>query len=126
MDKLEAIKRRDYLSSKLEQWTYEYYVLDNPSVDDATFDRYMNELILLEKEFPDIKLATSPTNRVGGQVAKEFKKIPHKRLMLSLGNVYNEDEVSDFDRKIKDVTHEAINTYMGENFLSAISLHIDS
>ena len=104
MDKLEAIKRRDYLSSKLEQWTYEYYVLDNPSVDDATFDRYMNELILLEKEFPDIKLATSPTNRVGGVVAKEFKKIPHKRLMLSLGNVYNEDEVNDFDRKIKDVT----------------------
>lgn len=124
MDKLEAIKRRDYLSSKLDQWTYEYYVLDNPSVDDATFDRYMNELILLEKEFPDIKLATSPTNRVGGVVAKEFKKIPHKRLMLSLGNVYNEDEVTDFDRKTKDVTHEAINTYMGEVKIDGLGMSL--
>ena len=84
----------------------------------------MNELILLEKEFPDIKLATSPTNRVGGQVAKEFKKIPHKRLMLSLGNVYNEDEVTDFDRKIKDVTHEAINTYMGEVKIDGLGMSL--
>ncbi len=124
MNKEEAIKRRDYLSEHLDKWTYEYYVLDNPSVDDATFDRYMNELILLEKEFPDIKLATSPTNRVGGQVAKEFKKIPHKRLMLSLGNVYNEDEIADFDRKISDVTHEKTNVYVGEVKIDGLGMSL--
>jgi DNA ligase (NAD+) len=62
----------------------------------------MNELILIENQYPDLRSKNSPTQRVGGQVVSEFKKIPHKRLMLSLGNVYNEDEMRDFDRKVRD------------------------
>lgn len=124
MDKEAAIKRRDELTKDLEKWNYEYYVLDNPSVSDAEFDRCMNELILIEKEFPNIKLKNSPTERVGGMVASEFAKVPHKRLMLSLGNVYNEDEVRDFDRKVKDVVGNQTIKYMGEVKIDGLGMSL--
>lgn len=124
MDKEQAIKRRDELTRDLEKWNYEYYVLDNPSVSDAEFDRCMNELILLEKQFPDIKLKNSPTERVGGMVASEFAKVPHKRLMLSLGNVYNEDEVRDFDRKVRDVLGNHTVKYIGEVKIDGLGMSL--
>ena len=61
MDFEQAKARVEYLTKKLEQWNYEYYVLDNPSVSDAEFDRHMNELMLLESEFPDLKYKNSPS-----------------------------------------------------------------
>lgn len=124
MDIEEARKRVDYLTEHLERWNYEYYVLDNPSVDDATFDRYMNELMMIEREFPDLKYKNSPTQRVGGQVADGFKEIAHKRLMLSLGNVYNEDEMRDFDRKIKEATGAKEVTYMGEVKIDGLGMSL--
>ena len=124
MDIVEARARVAYLTEKLERWNYEYYVLDNPSVSDAEFDRHMNELILLESEFPELKFKNSPTQRVGGMVADEFKKIPHKRLMLSLGNVYNEDEVRDFDRKIREATGKKEVTYMGEVKIDGLGMSL--
>ena len=124
MDKQEAIKRRDELTANLDKWNYEYYVLDNPSVSDAEFDRCMNELILIEKEFPDIKLKNSPTERVGGYVASQFEKVPHKRLMLSLGNVYNEDEVRDFDRKVREVLGNPVVKYMGEVKIDGLGMSL--
>ena len=124
MDIEEARKRVDYLTEHLERWNYEYYVLDNPSVDDATFDRYMNELMMIEREFPDLKYKNSPTQRVGGQVADGFKEIAHKRLMLSLGNVYNEDEMRDFDRKIKEATGTKEVTYMGEVKIDGLGMSL--
>lgn len=124
MDKQEAIKRRDELTANLDKWNYEYYVLDNPSVSDAEFDRCMNELILIEKEFPDIKLKNSPTERVGGYVASQFEKVPHKRLMLSLGNVYNEDEVRDFDRKVREVVGNPVVKYMGEVKIDGLGMSL--
>lgn len=124
MDKEAAIKRRDELTELLEKWNYEYYVLDNPSVSDAEFDRAMNELQLLEKEHPDIKLKNSPTERVGGYVASQFEKVPHRRLMLSLGNVYNEDEVRDFDRKVKDVVGNQTVKYVGEVKIDGLGMSL--
>ncbi|MBQ4254939.1 MAG: NAD-dependent DNA ligase LigA, partial [Bacilli bacterium] len=124
MDIEEARKRVDYLTEHLERWNYEYYVLDNPSVDDATFDRYMNELMMIEREFPDLKYKNSPTQRVGGQVADGFREIAHKRLMLSLGNVYNEDEMRDFDRKIKEATGAKEVTYMGEVKIDGLGMSL--
>lgn len=124
MDKEAAIKRRDELTELLEKWNYEYYVLDNPSVSDAEFDRAMNELQLLEKEHPDIKLKNSPTERVGGYVASQFEKVPHRRLMLSLGNVYNEDEVRDFDRKVKDVIGNQTIKYVGEVKIDGLGMSL--
>lgn len=112
MNHNEAEARAKELTEILEKANYEYYVLDNPTLTDAEFDRYMNELILIEKEWPDLKKKTSPTQRVGGQVVSEFKKIPHQRMMLSLGNVYNEDEVRHFDETIRAEINQAQVDYM--------------
>ena len=124
MTKEEAKNRVLELTKLLDQWTYEYYVLDNPSVSDAEFDRHMNELIALEQEFPEWKFKNSPTSRVGGQVADEFKKIPHKRMMLSLGNAYNEDEMRDFDRKLRESLHKDVIDYMGELKIDGLGMSL--
>ena len=124
MEKEEALKRVRELTKLLDQWTYEYYVLDNPSVSDAVFDRHMNELILLEEKFPDLRSKTSPTQRVGGQVQDSFKKIPHKRLMLSLGNAYNEDDLRDFDRKVKAALHKDVVDYVGEVKIDGLGMSL--
>ena len=78
--------RADEITKLLEKYNYEYYVLDNPSVSDAEYDRLMQELIKIETEYPELKSPLSPTQRVGGAVQDEFKKITHKRMMLSLLN----------------------------------------
>ncbi len=124
MNHEEAKARVLFLSEQLERWNYEYYVNDAPSVSDAEFDRAMNELQLLEAEFPDLKFKSSPTQRVGGQVASEFRKVPHKRLMLSLGNVYNEDEMRDFDRKVREALGKEEITYMGEVKIDGLGMSL--
>ena len=90
------------LRTILENYNYEYYVLDNPTVSDAEYDRLMNELILLEKANPDEEDAFSPSKRVGGKVLDSFTQINHKRQMLSLSNAFNEDDLEDFDHKIRE------------------------
>jgi len=124
MNKEEAKIRVEELTEKLERWTYEYYVLDNPSVDDATFDRHMAELMMIENEFPELRYKTSPTQRVGGVALDEFKKIPHKRLMLSLGNAFNEDDMRDFDRKVKDALGESKVEYVGELKIDGLGISL--
>jgi DNA ligase (NAD+) len=120
----EAARRVQELTSLLEKYNYEYYILNQSSVSDAEFDRLMNELKMLEDEFPALKSKNSPTQRVGGEVQTEFKKIPHKRLMLSLGNVYNEDEMRDFDRKIRDILHVDSVVYMGEVKIDGLGMSL--
>ena len=77
------------LTELLEKYNYEYYVLDNPSVSDAEYDRLMQELIALETQYPELLSPLSPSQRVGGQVQDEFKKVTHQRMMLSLANAFN-------------------------------------
>jgi DNA ligase (NAD+) len=120
----EARKRIAELTALLEKYNYEYYVLNASSVSDAEFDRLMQELKLLETEFPGLKSKNSPTQRVGGEVQSEFKKIPHKRLMLSLGNVYNEDEMRDFDRKVREILHVDVVDYMGEVKIDGLGMSL--
>lgn len=120
----EAAKRVEELTTILEKYNYEYYVLNQSSVSDAEFDRLMNELKMLETEFPALKSKNSPTQRVGGEVQSEFKKIPHKRLMLSLGNVYNEDEMRAFDRRICELLHVNTVTYMGEVKIDGLGMSL--
>ena len=74
MEKEEAKRRIDELTEQLDRWTYEYYVLDNPSVEDAVFDRAMAELMMLEDKFPEYRYKTSPSQRVGGAVLDSFAK----------------------------------------------------
>ena len=120
----EAKARAAFLTETLNRWTYEYYVLDNPSHSDAEFDRYMEELQRIEKQFPLLQSPASPTQRVGGQVLDSFKKIPHKRLMLSLGDIFNEDEIRDWDRKIREALHKDVVDYMGEVKIDGLGMSL--
>ena len=94
-------KRVEELTRILNEANYNYYVLDNPTITDQEYDKYMRELINIETEHPEFASPNSPTNRVGGEVIDKFEKIVHARPMLSLANVFNEDEIRDFDAKIK-------------------------
>lgn len=94
-------KRYNELIEIINKLNYEYYTLDKPSVSDQEYDRYMQELIKIELENPDIVRSDSPSVRVGGQVLDEFTKVTHEIPMLSLGNVFNEDELIKFDERIK-------------------------
>lgn len=117
-------ERVNEIRSLLEKFNYEYYVLDNPSVSDAEYDRLMQELIMLETEHPELQSPLSPTQRVGGKVQDEFKKVPHKRSMLSLANAFNEDDLRDFDRKIREVLGVDSVTYMAELKIDGLGMSL--
>ena len=93
-------KRYDELVDIINRANYEYHVLDNPTISDQEFDKYLRELIDLEKEYPQFEREDSPTKKIGGEVIEGFKKIVHDKPMLSLSNVFNESEIIDFDNKI--------------------------
>ena len=96
------IKNRvDELIRILKKANEEYYLLDNPTLTDQEYDRYMQELISLEERYPDYRRDDSPTINVGTKVQDKFKKVTHNIPMLSLGNVFNEEEVRIFDEKIR-------------------------
>ena len=98
------MKDRIYeLRELLNRYNYEYYVLENPSVSDYEYDAKLRELIELEEKYPECYDADSPSQRVGGEVVETFNKIKHKRMMLSLSNAFNDEELEDFDEKIKEV-----------------------
>ena len=118
-------ERAQEITKLLEQYNYEYYVLDNPSVPDSEYDRLINELIMIEKEHPELVTPFSPTQRVGGKVLSEFKKIQHKRMMLSLANAFNEDDLRDFDRKVRDVIGGEKVEYMCEMKIDGLAMSLD-
>jgi DNA ligase (NAD+) len=102
VDMSETVKNRiEELSKQLEEHNYNYYVLSNPTISDFEFDKMLEELIRLETEYPQYLRSDSPSQRVGGQVTKEFKSVKHKYPMLSLSNTYNETDVRDFDDRIR-------------------------
>ena len=97
-----AKKRIKELTEVINYHNYKYYVLDEPLIDDAEYDRLMRELQRLEKEFPGLKLSDSPSQRVGGEPLESFRKVKHEVPMLSLNNAFTIKEVFEFDRRIKD------------------------
>ncbi|MGR6117641.1 NAD-dependent DNA ligase LigA [Aeribacillus composti] len=101
MDKRTAENRVKELHKLLNQYNYEYHVLDNPSVPDAEYDRLMRELIELEEQYPELKTPDSPSQRVGGAVLDAFRKVEHRVPMLSLANAFNEQDLRDFDRRVR-------------------------
>lgn len=124
MTYIEAEKRVQELTSLLEKYNYEYYVLNQSTVSDQEFDRLMEELKKLEEEFPTLKKKNSPTQRVGGEVQSEFKKIPHKRLMLSLADIFNEDEIRDWDKRIRSILHVDEVEYVGELKIDGLGMSL--
>ena len=104
----ESVKHKiEELSKQIEDHNYKYYVAAEPSISDLEFDRLLEELTELEKEHPEYLSAESPSQRVGGQVTKEFKTVKHKYPMLSLGNTYSEEDLTDFDERIKKTLNAA-------------------
>ncbi|WP_264741229.1 NAD-dependent DNA ligase LigA [Cytobacillus firmus] len=117
MDLQLAEKKVKDLHNLLNQYNYEYHVLDQPSVPDAEYDRLMRDLIELEEQFPELKTEDSPTQRVGGEILDMFEKVEHQSQMLSLGNAFNEQDLRDFDRRVRQGA--------GENVSYVCELKID-
>ncbi|VAW17126.1 DNA ligase (NAD(+)), partial [hydrothermal vent metagenome] len=101
MTKNEARQKIIALRDELEEHNYKYYVLSRPEISDFDFDMKMKELEKLEKEFPEFYDPDSPSQRVGSDLTKEFAQVKHERPMLSLSNVYSEQELVDFDQRVR-------------------------
>ena len=101
MTKEEARERIAALSSTLEQHNYNYYILAKPTISDYEFDMMLEELARLEREFPEFLSPSSPTQRVGGGITKEFKSVKHRYPILSLSNSYSKEDIEDFINRIK-------------------------
>ncbi len=99
-DQQQAAARARELRELLERYDHHYYVLDDPLVPDAEYDRRMRELQAIEQDHPDLKSSSSPTQRVGGTPLSSFEEVRHRTPMLSLGNAFSEEEVREFDRRV--------------------------
>jgi len=98
----------EQLSAELQKHNYNYYVLSQPTITDYDFDLKLKELEQLEKQFPDLKLPDSPTQRVGGEPTKDFKTVRHKYPMLSLSNSYSQEEIREFDLRVRKIIGDEV------------------
>ncbi len=103
MNPEEAVKKIQELRKELDEHNYKYYVLNQPTISDFDFDMKLKELEKLESDFPAFADPNSPTQRVGSDLSSDFEQVEHKYMMLSLGNAYSEDEIKDFDTRIKKI-----------------------
>ncbi len=94
-------ERYDELIKLIEKANYEYYTLDNPSITDREYDNLMSELLDIEDKYPEIKRPDSPSEKIGGEIINEFKKVNHKVPMFSIADVFNESEIVAFDERIR-------------------------
>lgn len=117
MSPSEAKQQITQLTKELKQHTYNYYVLAMPTISDFEFDKKLAALASLEKQFPELLDTDSPTQKVGGFITKEFTTVKHRWPMLSLGNTYNEQELLDFDQRIRKA--------IGDNFQYVCELKFD-
>lgn len=107
-------KRIEELRNEIREHDYRYYVLAEPTISDEQYDRLLRELIELEREYPEYQTADSPSQRVGGQPTKEFPTVQHAVPMLSLSNTYNEEEVREFDRRVRSLLKKEPYKYVCE------------
>lgn len=112
-------KRIDELIEIINKASLEYYVNDNPTITDQEYDDYYNELLKLEKKYPELKREDSPTLKVGGQVVNKFEKVVHETPMLSFDDIFNEDEIVSFDERIRKTCPNA--TYTLEPKMDGLS-----
>lgn len=117
MSPTEAKDQIQALTAELRQHTYNYYVLAMPTISDYDFDQKLEQLNKLEKQFPEFLDPDSPTQKVGGDITKEFVTVKHRWPMLSLGNTYNEQELVEFDQRIRKA--------IGDNFEYVCELKFD-
>lgn len=122
-------QRIQQLRTEINEHNYRYYVLDEPAVPDATYDRLMRELQALESEHPELVTPDSPTQRVGAMPANTFAEVAHRVPMLSLDNAFSAEEMQEFDRRVRDrLGREEPVEYVAEPKLDglAVSLHYEN
>ncbi|WP_342514366.1 NAD-dependent DNA ligase LigA [Sporosarcina sp. FSL K6-1522] len=102
MDRIELEQRVQQLNDLLHEYGHAYYVRDTPLVSDAVYDQYMQELLAIETEHPDLVYPDSPSQRVGGEALAGFGKVVHAFPMLSLSNAFNENDLREFDRRVQE------------------------
>src|ERR1700752_1901413 len=112
----------EFLRDEIRRHEYRYYVLDDPEISDAEFDRLMNELKKLEAAHPELITPDSPTQRVGGKPREGFVKAPHSTPMLSLDNAYSEEELRDWERRVHELSGRNDIEYVCELKLDGMSL----
>ncbi len=115
-------KKIESLRDKIRHHEYLYYVIDQPEISDAEFDKLMQQLKGMEAEHPELITADSPTQRVGGKPREGFVKVPHSSPMLSLDNTYNEDELRAWERRVHELTGRKDVDYVCELKLDGMSL----
>src|SRR6476469_4194255 len=115
-------RQMDDLRDKIRYHEHRYYVLDDPELSDAEFDRLLEQLKKLEAEHPELVVPDSPTQRVGGKPREGFVKVPHSSPMLSLDNAYNEQELRDWERRVHELSGRKEIEYVCELKLDGLSM----
>ncbi len=116
-------EKMESLTAEIEEHTHRYYVLDNPTISDYEFDMMLKELIALEEQYPQFARPNSPTKRVGGEALDSFAQVEHKVKMESLQNLFSNEDLFDFDRKIKEVAQEPF--YVTECKIDGLSVSLE-
>ena len=124
MNRTDAGHRIDHLRAEIGQHDYRYYVLDEPSIPDAEYDRLMRELESLEAEFPELVTPESPTQRVGGQPSEGFEELRHATPMLSLANAFSEEEIHQFHERVIKGLETAQVRYAAEPKLDGVAISL--
>jgi DNA ligase (NAD+) len=115
--------RVEELRRLLNKWNHEYHVLNKPSVSDAEYDHALQELVRLEEENPSLQSEDSPSQRVGGAPLSVFEKVEHTTPMLSLGNAFNEEDLRDFDRKVRQGVGDEV-SYVAELKIDGLAVSL--
>lgn len=118
----QAKERVQKLRNLLDQYSYEYYVQDAPSVEDAVYDGLNNELKTLEAEYPDLVTSDSPTQRIGGEALAKFEKVEHAYQMLSLADVFSKEEIVDWEERTKKLISGNNLDYFAEMKIDGVSV----
>lgn len=116
--------RVDNLRAQLEEANHRYYVLDDPAITDAEYDKLLRELIELEEKHPELRSADSPTQRVGATAAEGFAPYRHAKPMLSLANAFNEDELRAFDERVRKLAGTSV-SYVCELKIDGLAIAVD-
>jgi len=124
MTSQEKINRINELRELINQNNYHYYVLDEPTVPDAEYDRLMQELIVMENKYPELKTNDSPTQRVGAKPLDSFSEVKHVVPMLSLNNAFDEEEMTAFDRRVRETLEQDQIEYVGETKFDGLAVSL--
>ncbi|MFG0215588.1 NAD-dependent DNA ligase LigA [Brevibacillus porteri] len=128
MDRLTAETKIKELAKRIERHNRLYHEEDRPEISDQEYDQLMRELKELETSFPDLQSPDSPSLRVGGEPLPFFEKVVHRTPMLSLGNAFNEEDIRDFDRRVRQAVGSQVVRYVAELKIDglAVSLHYEN